>query len=93
MFELFELVLLLIGIPFGLAWAARKIGHIKNAFLSVLAVVAAAGIPSIWIFYETQQADSITRAASVFVTPFLFLFALVPAAVGYFVARPAEPPK
>jgi len=87
-FDVFELIFQMLILPAGLAWAVRKYVPIRNAFTRPLAIVFSAALPALWIFYETQQADSITRAASVVVTPVLFLIMLIPAAVGYALARP-----
>lgn len=86
-----EVILVFLALPAGLAWTARKYAKIKNAFIAAFAIAASAAAPALWLFYETQQADGITRAASVIVTPFVFLFMLIPAGVGYSLARPEKP--
>ena len=91
MIEVFELVLLMLVLPAGLAWGFRKYAPIRNGFVGAVAVVISAAVPAMWVFYETQQADGITRAASVVVTPFLFLLMLIPAGVGYVIGKSSKP--
>ena len=76
-------VLAIVGlIPATLAWGAGKLLPNRNLLTSSLVVGLAAALPSAYMFWATQQADGITRAASFVVVPFLFLIALVPAGVG-----------
>jgi len=88
--DVLETISVLLVFPLGLAWAARKFLGIKRAFLAVIAIILSAALPALLVFYETQQADSITRAASVVVTPFLFVLMLIPAGVGFALATPKE---
>jgi hypothetical protein len=83
-----QLIFVFLVLPAGLAWTARRYVSINKAFAGSLIIIISAGVPALWVFYETQQADGITRAASVVVTPFLFLLMLIPAGVGYALARP-----
>jgi glucan phosphoethanolaminetransferase (alkaline phosphatase superfamily) len=89
--DLLQTIFVLLVFPAGLAWTARKHAHVKNTFMAVAAIIVSAALPAFLVFYETQQADSITRAASIVVTPFLFILMLIPASVGYALARPKEP--
>ena len=83
-----ELALQLLILPAGLAWGARKIARTRNRSVGAVIVLLAPALPWIWLFYESQQADAITRAAAIFVTPFFYPFMLIPAALGYSKARP-----
>lgn len=83
---------LFVILPAVVGWAARKLIRNRNPNVSLLIITCAAAAPSLWMFYATQQADGITRAASLYVVPFLFLFSLVPAAIGMALAdRPKRP--
>ena len=88
MLESIEFFGLIIAVPFGLGWASEKILRFRKGLLPIAVVMFAAGLPSLWMFYEAQQADGITRAASIYVVPVLFCLALIPAAFGCSLALP-----
>lgn len=83
-------LLLMIGLPGALAWGAGKLLPNKSRVLSLIIIVLAAAVPSLWFFWATQQADSITRAASFMVSPYLFVFALIPAGIGFAYSSPSD---
>lgn len=91
MIEILGLACFFLMLPAGLAWTATKCLGIRKAMVGSLTVAISAAGPALWVFYATQQADAITRAASVVVTPFLFLLMLIPAAAGYAIAKPKKP--
>lgn len=81
---------LIVGVPALNAWGTKKLLGVRSG-TDWLVIAAAALIPNLWIFYATQQADGITRAASFVVVPFLFLFSLIPASIGLFLAKRRRP--
>jgi hypothetical protein len=91
--EAIELFGLLIALPFGLGWGSERILRFRKGSLPMVVAVLAAGLPSLWMFYEVQQADSITKAASIYVVPILFCVALIPAAFGCSLAMPDKESK
>ena len=86
MSNLLYIFLAIFGIPAGLAWVTRKVLSKKSRYLSLLIITGSAAVPNFWIFYATQQADGITRASSLVVVPFLFVFSLFAASFGYALA-------
>jgi hypothetical protein len=91
--EMIQLFAVLIALPFGLGWASEKFLRFSKGLLPMVVAVLAAGFPTCWIFFESQQADSITRAAAIYVVPIVFCVALIPAAFGCSLAMPNEDSK
>jgi hypothetical protein len=58
-----------IALPFGLGWVAGNVFKPDGALPRSMAAVGGAAIPALITFALTQQADGITRAASLFITP------------------------
>lgn len=80
--ELVLFLLLVAVLPSLLAWCAGKLLRTRSRLAFFIITVLAAGIPSFWFLWATQQADGITRAASIMVSPVLFVIALIPAGIG-----------
>ena len=83
----FALVCLLPGF---IAWGIRKVVRTPSLIVSGLVILVAAALPNGWIFYGSQDADSITRAAGVVVVPVLFVLSLIPAWIGERIGITAE---
>jgi hypothetical protein len=79
-------ILLLILTPAALGFVAGKIGPKGDAQGCTLSATCAL-IPALLFFAITQNADAITRAASLIVTPVVFVIMGIPAMVGVAIAR------
>ena len=93
MLQAVELFALLVALPFGLGWGSEKVLRFRKGASPMVIAVIAAGRPARWMSDETQQADSITRAASIYVIPLLFCVALIAAAFGCSLAMPNKESK
>jgi hypothetical protein len=80
----FALFLIGPGIP---SFALTKMLPNCSRLTSLTIVLGSAGAPTAWVAYATQQADGITRAAGASVTPVLFFIAMIPAGLGFALAK------
>lgn len=84
--EVFIALSLVLIVPGASAFFVGSLARL-NRFGTSIAVLAAAAVPAFAIFLMTQQADAITRAASIAILPVLFLVMLLPAGLGMAVAK------
>ena len=68
--------LLVFGFPIVATVAACRLNLLGKAVSAVPVIAVASLVPAIIVFVVTQQADSITRAASIYVSPVFIIYGL-----------------
>jgi len=80
-------LILVVVLPATLAWIVGRT-LAAGRWRAWIAVIGAAALPSIWLFYASRDADAITSSTAFYVVPIAFLFSAYFAFMGYRFGRP-----